>query len=123
MPMIQTTAQYPPAIRIPALKAAVLQCRAVKEGAAKDEAAWMDQLAQAEAEATDTGVPLSGLIPEGQNPHLQTTPPVAPAGHQGDMVDPNTGESSGGAAPGGSASSPHPEHGSHHPHSQHPHQR
>lgn len=105
MPMLQSIGQYPVAIRIPALKGAVLACRAQKEAAAADEAEWMDQLAQAEAQIGETGVEKSGLIPEGGNPYLKPTP-VAPPGFQGDLVDPKTGESSGGVARTGSAASP-----------------
>lgn len=108
MPMIQSIGQYALPIRIPALRDAVLRCRAAKEGAAADEAAWMDLLAQAEVEAGGTGLPLSGLIPEGQNPYAPGTPPVAPAGYQGDLVNPQTGESAGGAVPTGSTASPVP---------------
>jgi len=115
MPMIQAIQQYPLPVRIPALKEAVLRCRAVKEGAARDEAEWMDLLAQAEASAGGTDVPLSGLIPEGQNPHAASAP-AAPPGYQGDLINPQTGESSGGALPTGSVASP--EHGSSQPQQQ-----
>lgn len=72
--MIQTLEQLPLAVRIPTLADAVTACRArvAQDQAEADE--FLDMLAKAEAEVTGgapggEGVPLSGLIPAGENPY------------------------------------------------------
>src|SRR5262245_66394681 len=80
--MNQLISQLPLGVRIPALRDSILSTRAMKEQCVTEEAALMDQLAQAEAEVVGhaygwEGVELSGLIPEGENPHI-TAPPAAP---------------------------------------------
>ena len=99
--MIRSIEQLPLDQRIPLLRDSVLAARARKEQDATDEAAYMDQLAQAEAAVAgkapgSEGVALSGLIPEGENQYA-TPAPALPAGQLGDLVDPVTGEGSGGA--------------------------
>jgi hypothetical protein len=107
--MIQSLEQLPLGKRVETLKAAVLAARARQEQDKQEEATYLDLLAKAESEVTgkapgSEGVVLSGLIES--NPYDPGAAPTAPAGHQGDYVDPATGESVGGAGPGGSPSSP-----------------
>jgi hypothetical protein len=107
--MIQSLEQLPLGVRVQTLKAAVLATRARQEQDKQEEATYLDLLAKAESEVTgkapgSEGVVLSGLIES--NPYDPGAPPTRPGGTQGDLVDPNTGESAGGAAPGGRAPSP-----------------
>lgn len=100
--MVQSIDQLPLAQRIPVLADSVRAARARKEQDEQEEARWMDLLAKAEAEVTgkapgSEGVPLSGLIAEGENPYNPDAAPAGDAPAQGDQVDPLTGESSGGA--------------------------
>jgi hypothetical protein len=105
--MIQALDQLPLGKRIVALAAAVQASRARQEQDKQEEATYLDLLAKAEAEVTgkapgSEGVELSGLIES--NPYAPEAPPTKDGAEaQGDMVDPATGESSGGHAPGGSA--------------------
>jgi hypothetical protein len=69
--MNQLVSQLPLNTRIPALRDSILSTRVMKEQCQREEAELMAELAQAEAEAAsgDEGIPLSGLIPEGENPY------------------------------------------------------
>jgi hypothetical protein len=107
--MIQSLEQLPLGVRVQTLKAAVLAARARQEQDKQEEATYLDLLAKAESEVTgkapgSEGVELSGLIES--NPYDPGAAPTAPAGQHGDLVDPRTGESSGGAQHGGRAPSP-----------------
>jgi hypothetical protein len=107
--MIQSLDQLPLGQRIVTLARAVNAARARQEQDKQEEAYYLDLLAKAEAEVTgkargSEGVELSGLIE--QNPYNPGAAPTAPPGQQGDLVDPRTGESFGGAGTGGSPSSP-----------------
>lgn len=102
--MIQGIQQLELGLRIKTLAEGVMACRARQEQDKLDEAEYMDQLAQAEAQVLgkapgSEGVELSGLITD--NPYAAGTPPVDDTA-QGDQVDPATGESSGDAPPAGS---------------------
>ena len=99
--MAQSIDQLPLPLRIPTLKDCIMATRARIESDTREEARWMDLLAQAEAEVLGKapgheGAQLSGLIEEGSNPYLPGTPPAGDTPPQGDQVDPRTGESSGG---------------------------
>lgn len=107
--MIQSLDQLPLGQRVRALTDAVKASRARQEQDKQEEAEYLDLLAKAEAEVTgkapgSEGVELSGLIES--NPYDPNAAPTAPSGQQGDLVDPATGELSGGGAPGGKPSSP-----------------
>lgn len=108
--MIQALEQLPLGKRIVALAAAVEASRARQAQDQQEEAGYLDLLAKAEAEVTgkapgSEGIALSGLIEN--NPYAPGAPPTDDAA-QGDLVDPQTGESSGGAPTGGSEPSPSP---------------
>lgn len=98
--MHQLLSQMPLPIRIPTLAQAVQSLLASKEATERELAAIMELLAQAEAEAVGVGIPLSGLIPEGHNPHLSSAIPTSDQ-PQGDATD-ALGKSSGDAPPAGS---------------------
>ena len=83
--MNQLVSQLPLGVRVQALKESVLSTRAMKEQSTREEAALLDELAQAEAQVAGHAygweeATLSGLIPEGENPYIPapTPPPVAP---------------------------------------------
>jgi hypothetical protein len=102
--MIQALEQLELGKRIGALTAAVLAARARQEQDKQEEATYLDLLAKAEAEVTGKapgaeGVALSGLIES--NPYAPGAPPTDDAA-EGDIVDPQTGESAGGTPSGGS---------------------
>lgn len=72
--MNQALSQMELGKRIQALKESVLSARAAQKNYREEEATLMEQLAQAEGEVLGKapgweGVELSGLIPEGENPH------------------------------------------------------
>ena len=76
MPMIQSLHQVELGVRVRILGEAVLACRVRKEQCAKEEAEYLDLLAQAEAqvhggvEGAEGPIELSGLIPPGENPYV-----------------------------------------------------
>lgn len=91
--MNQALSQMELGARIKALKESVLSTRAAQENYRQEEANLMDQLAQAEGEVLGKapgweGVELSGLIPEGENPHA---PGMQPQGAP--LLDPDDPDS------------------------------
>jgi len=82
MPMIQSLHQVEIGVRCRILAEAVVACRTKKEQCAKEEAEYLDLLAQAEAqvlggtEGAEGKIELSGLIPPGENPYA-----TAKSGH------------------------------------------
>jgi hypothetical protein len=92
--MIQSINQLELGLRVKTLKEAVEACRARQEQVKQEEAEYMDQLAQAEAEVTgkapgSEGVELSGLIPEGENPYAQATEQPPAEGEQEPEPEPD----------------------------------
>jgi hypothetical protein len=94
--MIQTMQQLELGLRVKTLKEAVEACRARQEQVKQEEAEYMDQLAQAEAEVLghapgSEGVQLSGLIDD--NPYAKATPTEGETQQTADPADtPSTEE-------------------------------